>query len=176
MLPDDWPETDDRARFARLYESCGQRLTRLAARLLGRGPRAEDAVHDAFVKFIRSYERLRDRSDSQLERWLMSVVRTTALDMLRRERREMELAPQLLEPALPPDQGGFEALVTLIRRLPEEYRQVLELRFAAEWSLAEIAEELSLPEGTVKSRIFRGRRLLMDALREEGYLDERDHI
>lgn len=171
------PDRDgDQARFTRLYKQNQRRLHRLAARLLGPGPKAEDAVHDAFLKLMQNYGQLCSRSDGQLERWLMAVVRNTALDMLRKEGRETELEAQAWEPAVPPDLGEFEALVALIRSMPEDYRRVLELRFLAEWSLADIAKELGLTEGAVKSRVFRGRKLLIDALRREGYLDGRSCV
>ena len=150
-------------RFTRLYQQNQDRLHRLAARFLGPGPKAEDAVHDAFVKLIQNFDQLRTRSDAQLERWLLAVLRNTAVDALRRDSRET-------------DQGEFEALVALIRAMPEEYRRVLELRFVAEYSLADIAGELGLTEGAVKSRIFRGRKLLIDTLRKEGYLDGRSCV
>lgn len=133
-------------------------------------------MHDTFIKFLQHYDQLCSRSDDQLERWLMVVVRNTALDTLRKEGRETELETQSWEPATPPDQGEFEALVTLIRTMPEDYRRVLELRFVGEWSLGDIARELGLTEGAVKSRIFRGRKLLIDALRREGYLDGRSCV
>lgn len=178
MLPYALPmeEEADRNRFTRLYQTHQRELHRLAGRLLGPGPRAEDAVHDTFIKLIQNYKALRERSDRDLERWLLAVVRNTALDMLRRERHEEALEPQAWEPAIPPDLGEFDALAALIRALPEDYRRVLELRFLAEWSLADIARELGLTEGAVKSRVFRGRKLLMDAMRKEGYLDGRDCI
>ena len=161
----------DRERFTRLYEQTQRPLCRLAARFLGPGPRAEDVVQDTFIKPIQNYDRLCSRSDEELERWLMAVGKNTALDALRREGRETELETQAWEPAVLPDLGEFEALVALIRSMPEDYRRVLELKFLAEWSLTEIAKELGLTEGAVKSRIFRGRKRLIDALRREGYLD-----
>lgn len=167
---------EDRRRFTRLYQQNRRQLHRLAARFLGPGPQAEDAVHDTFIKLIQNYDRLRSRSDGELERWLMAVVKNTALDALRRQGRETELETQVWEPAVPPDLGEFGALVALIRDLPEDYRRVLELKFLAEWSLQDIGKELGLPEGTVKSRIFRGRKLLIDALRREGYLDGRSCV
>ena len=97
-----------------------------------------------------------------------AVVRNRALDMLRKEARETELDPETWEPAAPPDLGEFQTLVSLICGMPEDYRRVLELRFVAEWSLEEIAQELGLTEGAVKSRVFRGRKLLADRLRKEG--------
>lgn len=104
----------------------------------------------------------------------MVVVKNAALDMLRKEGRETGL--ENWEPAAAPDQGEFETLVALIRSMPEDYRRVLELKFLAEWSLADIAGELGLTEGAVKSRVFRGRKLLMDALRREGYPDGRSCV
>lgn len=133
-------------------------------------------MHDTFLKLIQSFDLLRSRTDEELERWLLVVVRNTALDMLRKDSREAELASKPLEPAVPPDLGEFEALVALIRRMPEDYRRVLELRFVAEWSPADISKELGLTEGAVKSRTFRGRKLLINTLRKEGYLNGRSRV
>lgn len=170
-------ETDpDREWFVRLYCANCRRMTRLAVQILGPGPRAEDAVHDAFVKLIQHCDGLRDRPEAQLSGWLAVVVKNTALDMLRREQHETALDGAPWEPAVPADEGEFHALVALIRGLPEDYRRVLELRFVAEWSLAEIAQALGLTENTVKTRIFRGRKLLMEQLRREGYLDGRAYL
>jgi len=169
-------QDEDQTRFTRLYQRNQRQLHRLAARFLGTRPRAEDIVHDTFIKLIQNYSQLRSRSDGQLERWMMAVARNASLDVLRKEGRETELEAQAWEPAVPADQGEFEALVALIRSMPEDYRRVLELRFLAEWSLADIARELGLTEGAVKSRIFRGRKVLIDTLRKEGYLDGRSCI
>lgn len=166
----------DRERFARLYRDNYQRLARLAVQILGPGPKAEDAVHEAFMKLIQNYDALRDREGTRVAAWLAVVVKNTALDMLRKERRETALEPALWEPAVPADEGEFHALVAMIRNLPEDYRRVLELRFVAEWSLAEIAQVTGLTESTVKTRIFRGRKILMEQLRKEGYLDGRAYL
>ena len=163
----------DRERFSRIYEAHSRQMTRLAAQLLGPGPRAEDAVHDAFMKLIAHFDQLRDRPVDRMGAWLAVVVKNTALDMLRRDRFETELDDGTWQPSVPPDEGEFHALVALIRKMPEEYRRVLELRFVAEWSLAEIAAALDISEGAVKTRVFRGRRMLIEQLRKEGYLDGR---
>ena len=169
-------EDPDRERFARLYHSNCQRMTRLAMQILGSDTRAEDAVHDAFLKLIQHYEELRDRPEERIAAWLLVVVKNTALDMLRKERKETALEESQWEPSVPADQGEFQALVAIIRKMPEDYRRVLELRFVVEWSVAEIARTMGLTEGTVKTRIFRGRKLLMERLREEGYLDGRAYL
>ena len=85
----------DRIRVTRLYKQYQRQLHRLAARLLGPGPKAEDAVHDTFIKFLQHYDQLCSRSDDQLERWLMVVVRNTALDTLRKEGSKLQGHPSM---------------------------------------------------------------------------------
>lgn len=114
---------------------------------------------------------MRSRTEDRLSAWLMVVTKNNALDLLRKESHETELGEWGEKTAAPAESGEFYALVALIRGMPGEYRRVLELRFVAEWSLADIAGELGLSEGAVKSRIFRGRKMLIRALRKEGYLD-----
>jgi len=170
-------ETDgERERFVRLYHANYQRMSRLAAQMLGPGPKAEDVVHDTFLKLIQKYYELREWSDDRIGAWLMVVLKNTALDVLRKEHREIAMEDTDWEPAVPAGEGEFHALVALIRAMPEEYRRILELRFVAEWSIAEIAEAMDLTEGAVKTRIFRGRRMLVEKLRKEGYLDGRSCV
>ena len=146
-------------RLQELYPRNQERLLRIAAGILGPGPRAEG-----------HFDQLRSRSEDRLNAWLMVVVKHNALDALRKEKREAPL-PETWEHPAPEGEGEFYALVAIIRGMPEEYRRVLELRFVAEWSLADIAAELGLTEGAVKTRIFRGRKLLIRTLKREGYLD-----
>ena len=170
-------ETDpDRERFVRIYRANSRRMSKLASQILGSGPKAEDAVHDAFLKFIQHFDELRDQPEDRVAAWLAVVVKNTALDMLRKARHETALEDVSWEAAVPADQGEFHALVAIIRGMPEDYRRVLELRFVAEWSVAEIAQAMDLGENTVKTRIFRGRKMLMDRLRKEGYLDGRAYL
>ena len=170
-------ETDpDRERFVQVYRDNFGRMSKVASQILGPGPKAEDAVHDAFLKFIQHFDELRDRPEDCVAAWLAVVVKNTALDMLRKNRHETALEDVSWEAAVPADQGELHALVAIIRGMPEDYRRVLELRFVAEWSVAEIAQAMGLGENTVKTRIFRGRKMLMERLRKEGYLDGRAYL
>ena len=71
-------------------------------------------------------------------------------------------------------EDAYRRLVGLIRSMPQRYRRVLELKFVCEWSTKEIAHHLGLKEDAVKQRVSRGRELLMEKLREEGY--ERESV
>ena len=105
-------ETDpDRERFVRIYRANSRRMSKLASQILGPGPKAEDAVHDAFLKFIQHFDELRDRPEDCVAAWLAVVVKNTALDMLRKARHETALEDVSWEAAVPADQGEFHALV-----------------------------------------------------------------
>ena len=83
--------------------------------------------------------------------------------------------------AIPPDREFFDRLideqvVEAIDELPDEFREVFVLSDLGDLKYAEIAEVLDLPVGTVKSRLFRARRILQDRLRtfaiDSGYVQE----
>ena len=67
------------------------------------------------------------------------------------------------------DEAGYRRLVALVDSMPETYREVLTLRFVLEWSSKEIARTLGLSVGAVNTRISRGRAMLIQRLKEEGY-------
>ena len=97
-------ETDpDRERFVRIYRANSRRMSKLASQILGPGPKAEDAVLDAFLKFIQHFDELRDRPEERISGWLAVVVKNTALDMLRREKHETGLEDAAWEPSVPAD-------------------------------------------------------------------------
>ena len=77
-------ETDpDRERFVKVYRDNFRRMSKLASQILGPGPKAEDAVHDAFLKFIQHFDELRDRPEDCVAAWLEVEEKNKALDMLR---------------------------------------------------------------------------------------------
>lgn len=68
--------------------------------------------------------------------------------------------------------ADFRALVELIQALPKRYRTVLELKYLGEYGNREIAQRLGIKESTVATQIQRGRKLLLDAWKREGYWDD----
>jgi RNA polymerase sigma-70 factor (ECF subfamily) len=158
-----------------------RRVFNLAYKFVGRHDEAEDLTQDIFLKIFRSLGTFDRRANFQT--WLISVSRNLCIDHYRsvRKEREMvdrgvdtaELAPSSAEP------GPLAALeqrdrVVLLRRalaeLPETLRTAVLLRDIHELSYQEIADRLGLPEGTVKSRINRGRTELARQIRKlRGY-------
>lgn len=166
-------EDSDRELFALVYDQFYNRMMRVARQILPSRAQAEDAVHDAFLKIIQHFDDLKAVPEERRIYWVVAVTKNAALDILRKERRDLPMDEEVRNqmPAAP-EEGGFRALVEIIRRMPETYRSVLELRFLTEWSHAEIARELNITEGAVKTRVARGRQMLIEAMRREGYVCE----
>lgn len=157
------------AAFRELYELTAPRLYGLAMRVLGNREWAEDVLQEAFLniwKVAGSYS----ASLSPPMAWLGLVVRSRALDFLRRRSsQQVDAAVPLdetLEGMLPADQPSpldasqasetAWALHECLRKLEARQREVLSLAYLRDLSHGELAAQLRLPLGTVKSWIRRG--------------------
>ena len=140
----------------------------IAYKFVGRHDLAEDLTQDVFLKLFKSLDTFDRRANFQT--WLISVSRNLCIDHYRSVRKEREVVNREIDPAelTPPSnersaQSVLEQRdrVRLLRRaldkLPPALRTAVLLRDIQELSYQEIAERLALPEGTVKSRINRGR-------------------
>lgn len=161
-------------------------LYRLALRLTTDPSRAEDLVQDTVLKAFRSWQSF--QPGTSIRSWLFTILRNTFINDYRRRQREpipmdLDAAESLatFRAAEDEDPEGtyFNQIVDAkvleaIDALPQDFREVLVLSDVESMSYAEIAQMLSLPVGTVKSRLFRARRLLQKALHdyavEMGYL------
>ena len=139
---------------------------------------AEDLTQDTFLQALRHWDQFRPGTNARA--WLFTICRNLFLRQRERRSREEPMEAAALDgiaaaaqaAAVPSDAGRalFDApeLGDVIRReldkLPAEYREVVELSDLQDQSYADIAQVLGVPLGTVKSRLFRGRRLLQEAL------------
>lgn len=158
----------DTAAFKLLFETIAPRIRAFIGR--GYGNAAEDILQEAFVNIWRKAH-LFDPTKAAATTWIYAVARNARIDFLRKEfRGELDPADASLmtEPVATPheDFASIEDRARLeqaLADLPEEQRAVLRLSFFSEMAHAEIAAELGLPLGTVKSRI----RLALERLRRE---------
>ena len=154
----------DHDEFARRAEALRARLYRTAYLYLGSEADALEVVDEAVYQALRALKKLRE--PAFFETWLTRIV----LNECRRElRRRSRLAP---EEALPESAGPVDydalPLKDAIRRLPEELRAVVILRFFAGYTQAETARALNIPQGTAATRQRRALQLLRLELGEEG--------
>lgn len=158
-----------------LYDRYAPVLLATAVRILGNQREAEDLVHDVLLEAWQKasdYDRLR----GTVRTWLLVRLRSRALDRLRRAGRiktqtmEARTIDELL-PALADEPGTTvdHARVRLaVQDLPEPQRRVLELAYFEGLSSTEVAEQLAIPIGTVKSRTAAGLAKLRAAMHDPG--------
>jgi len=141
-----WDELVERySRYVYAIVSQGYRL---------RGPDAEDAFQDVF---LRVYDRLGSLRDPEaLRPWIGQLTRRVCLDRLASSSREepTELQPEDVEATLEELDEAF-AVREALGELPEECREVLDRFFCRDESYRTIGEELGIPSGTIASRISR---------------------
>src|SRR5262245_10281965 len=164
-------ETEALASLDSLYRTA-LRLTRVPAD-------AEDLVQETYLKAFRAAESF--KPGTNLRAWLFTILHNTARNRVRdRARDTVSVDSEVVERAAErPGIGGVaetpESLLlrdtlapelqAAIDALPEAFREAVWLRDVEEFSYAEIADMLSIPVGTVMSRISRGRRLLYERLK-----------
>ncbi len=161
-------ERDVRAAYA---AHAGE-LYGFAVRSLGDAGLAEEAVQETFLRAWRAGERF-DPQIGSLRTWLFAILRNVAIDLGRARAVRPGVAEAGVEPSVEPFEEALLAwqLEEAMRRLGEQHRQVLVETYYRGRPYAEVAEELGVPEGTVKSRVYYGLRALRVALEEIGYDD-----
>jgi RNA polymerase sigma-70 factor (ECF subfamily) len=145
-----------------------RKVFNVAYKFVGRHEQAEDLTQDIFLKIFKALGTFDRRANFQT--WIISIARNLCIDHYRSVRKEREtIAREVDAGQLSPVSTELSPLVQLehsdlrvmLRRalelLPETLRTAVVLRDLHELSYQEIADQLRLPEGTVKSRINRGR-------------------
>jgi RNA polymerase sigma-70 factor, ECF subfamily len=163
----------DRSAFAQLVGRHQSRVIAMANRALRDGAQAEDLAQEVFVRAYRSLSRF--EPSRRFGPWLMAITANRIRDHYKSRARRNEVPFEVddLTPgegSTPADQAAArQVLVRLeagIGTLPEETREILRLRFMLGYDYEEVAETLSLPLGTIKSRISRARSALRHILGE----------
>jgi len=176
----------DARAFAVLMRRYNRRLYRTARAILKDDTAAEDAVQEGYVAAWRHIGEF--RGDAQIGTWLTRIVVNQALQALRKTRREQVVVlfdeppdererntdtaiADSLAPGAPENTMLRAEMRRLIERkideLPEAYRTVFMLREVEDMTVEETAAALGIPTATVRSRLFRAKARLRDALAEE---------
>jgi RNA polymerase sigma-70 factor (ECF subfamily) len=167
----------DQAAWETIVNHYWRKVFNVAYKFVGRHDQAEDLTQDIFLKIFKSLDTFDRRANFQT--WLISISRNLCIDYYRSVRKERETIDRGVDAnELTPashDPGPVAVLeqrdrVALLRQamseLPETLRTAVLMRDIQELSYQEIADRLRLPEGTVKSRINRGRTELARQIRK----------
>jgi RNA polymerase sigma-70 factor (ECF subfamily) len=158
-------------RLEQVFYVSYRRLVMQLYGVVGDRAEAEDVVQEAFVRAVAAGQRFTRTTNP--EAWL----RTTAINLHRSRWRKLRNFSRIKElVAAPQDIPGLDArldVIEALRSLPVEQREVVALHHLADLPVADIAQELGLRPGTVKSRLSRGREALAQALSTD---EEVDHV
>jgi RNA polymerase sigma factor (sigma-70 family) len=162
----------DREMIRVIYQRYGRLVYSVAYKVLGDAGLAEDATQQTFLQAWRaagSYDPSR-----ALGAWLAGIARRAAIDAYRRDRRHRGVeaidSADSADPALVTTPPSVEQIFDVwevrqaLEKLPDQDRELIRLQHYAELTHTEIADELAIPLGTVKSRSFRAHRRLAGLL------------
>ena len=174
----------EEAAVRALMRRYNQRLFRTARAILRNDAEAEEAVQDAWLKAFDALPGFKHQA--RLSTWLTRIVANESITRLRRLRRGAEIvplmddlppmetdpvddhAPPLADPPREFARGEVRRLVEArIDALPEAFRTVFMLRAVEDMTVEETAEALGIPEATVRTRFFRARAMLREAIARE---------
>ena len=152
-------------RKSRAVERWGDLVWRLALVRTANVSDAEDVFQEVFLRYFRQEDRQVFFNDDHRKAWLIRCTVNRAKSLLtspwRRRTVPLETAAQIGV------EDEYREVYSAVLALPEKYRAVIHLYYFEGLSVAEIAHDLALAEGTVKSQLSRGRALLREALKEE---------
>ena len=152
----------DRQFVAGLYQRHRDFLLRCAQKILNDPDRAEEALHEAMLRVIRSLERVRQIPAEELLPYLVTIVQTASIDLYHKTNRERQAA-----------QGREQAelLRECLKTLPQREIDLLNYAYTLELSTKEITRLTGLAPGNVRQILTRARRKVLAAYIEKGGMD-----
>lgn len=154
------------------YAAHASELYGFAVRSLSDSGLAEEAVQETFLRAWRGGKRF-DPQIGSLRTWLFAILRNVVIDLGRARAARPTVADGGVEVAVEPFDQALLAwqIEEAMRQIGEQHRRVLVETYYRGRPYADVAEELGVPEGTVKSRVYYGLRALRIVLEEMGYED-----
>ncbi|MBX7243674.1 MAG: sigma-70 family RNA polymerase sigma factor [Bacteroidia bacterium] len=172
----------DKRAFDKLLRKYRKSVYYMLLKMVKNSDDAEDLAQEAFAKAFTSIERF--DATFAFSTWLFRIASNNCIDFIRKKRVQtisidqpvegedgssmhFDLKDGNLDPndALLKQQMG-RYLKMALDRLPQKYRQLVELRYFEELSYEEVAEKTKLPLGTVKAQLFRARELLLEEMKD----------
>ena len=145
-----------------VVERWGDMVYRLALARTASVPDAEDVFQEVFLRYFRHEERF--HNDEYRKAWLIRCTVHRCKSLLASPWRRRIVPLETAEEVGVED--DYREVYSAVLTLPRKYRAVIHLHYFEGLSVAEMAQTLDMPEGTIKSQLSRGRALLRDMLKE----------
>jgi RNA polymerase sigma-70 factor (ECF subfamily) len=168
---------DNRA-FGLIIKNTERLVGQIVGRLIDHAEDRKDIIQDVYLKVFRHLSGFRHAA--KLSTWIGSIAYNTCVNFL--ERRKLRLTDDIPDPEATADGSGTESLIEgkqlaviiaeKMEQLPPLYKTLMVLFHQEELSYADIGQITSLPEGTIKSYLFRARRQLKQSVLAQYKKDE----
>lgn len=160
-------ESGGMAYFEELYERYATDVLRVCYFYLGDRQKAEDVCQDVFVRLITTSPQLQEGREKA---WLLKVALNRCRDLWRGAwLKRVVLGSPAFELVPAPDEidslADRQEIMQAINQLPTAFKEVILLHYYQGYGISEIAEMMELPEGTISSRLSRGRKKLESILK-----------
>jgi RNA polymerase sigma-70 factor (ECF subfamily) len=157
-------------RFVKQYERL---VFYVVSKIINNDEDVQDLAQDILIKVFKNLPKF--KAESKLSTWIGQISYREAVNYLKKRKRYSDYpiddytANVIKEPSLNPEEKSISndrgtMVRAAVAKLPERYRHVVVLYHLDEYSYQEISEITEMPEGTVKSYIFRGRKMLKEYL------------
>lgn len=150
-------------QFSKLIKECSGSMYRLAAGMLQNQQDAEDAVSEAVLRACENIGKL--RSTEKFKAWIMQITANESRKIY--NQRKKTFASEHLEEWMPVFEDDHHELWDAVMKLDVGFREAIILFYYDRLSIREIAKVLKVKEGTVKSRLSRGKSQLREMLEED---------
>lgn len=152
-------KSKDQQAFSYLYDNYGGAIYGIIIKIIGNEESARDLLQEVFIKIWRSMDSY-DAGKGRLYTWMLNIARNSAIDVLRSSRYNQDKKISELENNVHNDNNALSTsiktdhigLKKIVSALKEEYRQIIDLAYFKGYTQDEIAKELNIPVGTVKTR------------------------
>lgn len=168
---------EEKDKFTEIYEQYQHFCWYVANGILNDAHLAEDAVQEAFLALARHLGKVEEVESPRTRKFLMTIVKSKAVDLLRKEKGSPALYGEESEAEIADEktdllgdyitQENYNRLISCVLELDEIYRVVFEYKYLHELSDREIADILGVSAKVVNVRFFRARKKLRDMIQKE---------
>lgn len=166
---------EEREKFTEVYEQYRHFMWYVANQKLQDAYLAEDAVQEAFLALTRHMDKVGEVHSPATKKFLATIVRSKAVDILRKSKPEEELTDILAEDKGSADileqyltKENYNRLVSCILELDDAYRVIFEYKYMYQMPDVQIGDILGISAKNVNVRYFRARRKLQEMIQKEG--------
>jgi len=170
------------AKMEKLYELYESKMNFIAYGILNNVAQSEDIVHDSFIKLSDYLDKIKDVDDVNTKRLALKIVKTTAINAYRRNKKETELFEYAQEDEIEDPENVIDAKILhmhnhtildpIISDMPEIYKEVIELLYFYELSTSEISEITGIDKRTIRKRNERAKKYIIDRIGGSEYEKE----